>query len=63
MILGETSLLGQSQDPQRRRDGALAWGEDRPRQEQLSFGLGLGTKQWHERGQKAYKYSRQGKHC
>ena len=49
MVLGETGLLSQTQDPQSRRDGALAWGEDRPNQEQLSFGPGLGMEQWHER--------------
>jgi hypothetical protein len=62
MILGETPFLGQAQDPQSRRDGALAWGEDRPNQEQLSFGSGRGTKHWQEGGQKVYKYSGQGKH-
>jgi hypothetical protein len=62
MILGETALLGQSQDPQSRRDRAFAWGEDCPGQEQLSFGPSLGVKPWHEGCQKVYKYSRQGKH-
>jgi hypothetical protein len=58
MVLGETGLLGQTQDPQSRRYRAPAWGEDRADQQQLSFGPGLGLKHWHERRQQVYKYSR-----
>jgi hypothetical protein len=62
MVLGESDLLAQTQDPQSCRYRTFAWGEYRSHQKQLSFGPGLGTKHWHEGGQKVYKYSGQGKH-
>jgi hypothetical protein len=62
VVLGETGVLGQSQDPQSGSYRALAWGEDGAEEEQLGFGPGPGMKQLTEGLQKVYKMSRQGEH-